>query len=644
MSAKIPRCLIILSFFIPTNLCLAQKIEIKPYVSGINQPIDVKHCGDDRLFIADRAGRIRIISADTLQTTPFLNITSKISSTNSEEGFLGFAFSPNYKTDRKFYVNYTANIGSQLTTIIEEYKVSVADSNVADPSSALVILTQPQPFTNHNGGNMMFGSDGYLYINLGDGGSGGDPAGNGQNIDTLLGKILRIDISSSSPASRYSIPSTNPFSSASPPVKREIWAYGLRNPWRSSFDRITHDLWIADVGQNKVEEIDFQQAGLAGGRNYGWNIVEGDSCFQPSTGCNKSGITMPVYEYFHNGLSESITGGYVYRSAQSKSLFGMYIFADYVQKFIDGFMLSADATGGTITHLLTAAQNTGNPISFGEDRYGDQYILFGGINTVFKFQDSSHLRKPKAFFTPIAQGDGSYLLEGLQGRNLTYQWIKDVVIIPGATFPDLILNAAGTYSLIVTNELGFSDTSSSFAFGALPLALKNFTAIRKSPGIVLLQWQTAAEENIKGFHVQRRMNYETTFSTISFVPAYGNPGIDHQYLYTDSAVSANTIYYRLQIVNRDGSINYSDIRIISGNDPKQFLLYPNPAHGQITIFLNDSHPVELSIFDYAGRKVKREQLTQQTNHISLTGFRGVYFFQLTGNAVTNPYREKIIIQ
>jgi hypothetical protein len=352
---------------------------------------------------------------------------------------------------------------------------------------------------------------------------------------------------------------------------------------------------------------------------------------------------MPVYEYFHNGLSESITGGYVYRSAQSKSLFGMYIFADYVQKFIDGFTLGADATSGVITHLLTAAQNTGNPISFGEDRYGDLYILFGGINTVFKFQDSSHLRKPKAFFTPVAQGDGSYLLQGLQGRNLSYQWLKDNVVIPGGTLPDLLLNAAGTYTLIVTNELGLSDTSSAFSFGALPIALKNFTAVRKSTGTVLIQWQTASEENIKGFYVQRRMNQETAFSTISYVQANGNRRVDNQYLYTDSAASAHTIFYRLQIVNRDGSFNFSDIRIISGNDPKQFLLYPNPVHGQINIFLNDGRPMELNIYDYAGRKVKHQKLMQQTNQISLTGLRGVYFFQLTANDGANTYREKIII-
>lgn len=647
MMTNVPCCLFTLLFFISGNLCLSQKIEIKAYVAGINQPIEVKHCGDDRLFVADRAGRIRIISADTLNAVPFLSITSKISSTGSEEGFLGFAFSPNYKTDRKFYVNYTSNIASQLTTVIEEYKVSLADSNIADPSSALTILTQTQPFSNHNGGNMMFGEDGYLYINLGDGGSGGDPSGNGQNINTLLGKILRIDVSNSSVATPYTIPPSNPFVSSAPPVKKEIWAYGLRNPWRSSFDRITNDLWIADVGQNKVEEVDYQPAGLAGGRNYGWNIVEGDSCYNPPTGCNKSGITMPVYEYFHNGSSESITGGYVYRSVQSKSLFGMYIFADYVQKFIEGFTLNGAGTGGTITHLITAAQSTGNPISFGEDTYGDMYILFGGINTVYKFQDSSYLRTPKAFFIPVLQGDGSYLLQGLAGKNITYQWLNNGTVVPGATSPDFLINASGNYALKVTNTLGLSDTSSIFVFGALPLGLKDFTALRITQDRVSMQWETSQEINIRGFKIQRKSDNGSTFSTIATIPGKGingNPNTGFQYEFVDSTATANTIFYRLQVLNRDGSFSYSSIRIIKKNNLRSFIIYPNPSHGLLTILLKDFvNPIQLIIYDFAGRKVRQQNLDQQLTNISLPTFKGVYFLQLNDGG-KNVGREKVIVE
>src|SRR5258708_2424696 len=296
-------CIFIGFLFLASQQAIAQKVAAIPYVSGTNAPIDLKNCGDDRLFVAERGGRIRVINADgTLSTTPFLDITAKIcSATRREEGFLGIAFSPTYKTDGKFYVDYTGFISGQLTTFVEEYKVSAADSNVADPSSALTLLTQSQPFTNHNGGNLMFGKDGYLYINLGDGGSGGDPDGNGQNKTTFLGKILRIAVSNSSIAQPYVIPSSNPFyNDTTTGIKKEIWTYGVRNPWRSSVDRLTGDLLIADVGQNKVEEIDFQNANGPGGRNYGCNIVEGVSCYDPSTGCDKTGIQMPIYDYCHN--------------------------------------------------------------------------------------------------------------------------------------------------------------------------------------------------------------------------------------------------------------------------------------------------------------------------------------------------------
>ena len=431
-------------FFFVTSLQIeAQKLAVIPYVSGIISPIDVKNCGDDRLFIAERGGRIRVINADgTLRTTPFLDFTSKISSAVGEEGFLGMAFSPNYKNDRKFYVDYTANLSGRLSIVVEEYKVSTADSNIADVSSALTILTQSS--AGHMAGNLMFGKDGYLYINLGDGGDHGDPDGNGQNKNTYLGKILRIDVSNSSTLQPYIVPSTNPFyNDPTPGIKKEIWAYGLRNPWRSSVDRLTGDLLIADVGEYKVEEIDFQNAGDAGGRNYGWNIVEGNLCYQPPLGCNKTGITLPVYEYLHNGGGASVTGGYVYRSAQSKSLWGQYIFADFVSKWIDAFRLSAGTVSSGLNHLITSAQATGAPISFGEDKYGVQYILFYANGTVYKLQDTSYVRLPKAYFTVVDRGGGLFLFRGLEGKNLTYKWLRNNSVIPEAVSPHFTTSVQG---------------------------------------------------------------------------------------------------------------------------------------------------------------------------------------------------------
>ena len=631
---------------------LAQKLAAIPYVSGTVSPIDIKNCDDDRLFVVERGGRIRIINADsTLRSAPFLDITSKISSaTEGEEGLLGLAFSPAYKTDGKFYVDYTGHLAGQLTTFVEEYKVSAADSNVADPSSALTLLTQSQPFTNHNGGNLMFDKEGYLYINLGDGGSGGDPYGNGQNKKTFLAKILRIDIKNSSSAQPYVIPPTNPFyNDTTTGIKKEIWAYGVRNPFRSSVDRLTGDLLIADVGQNKVEEVDFQKANdAAGGRNYGWNIVEGDSCYNPASGCNKTGITMPIYEYFHNGGGGAIIGGYVTRSAQSKSLWGQYIFTDEILKFVDGFNLQNGVVSGNVNHFITAAQATGNPVSFGEDRYGDQYIIFYGNGTVYKLQDTSYLRRPKAYFTPINQSNNSFLLEGLQGKNLTYQWLKDSVDIPGATLPDYTTSDIGSYTLEVTNSLGFKDTSDAFLLGS-SLNLASFTAHKIPGGLIRLDWETATELNISGYTIQRRKNNEINFSDVGFVASKSIDGFSNKtidYTFNDSSVLNYTkIFYRLQIEHVDGSFTYSNIVFINADETKNgYIIFPNPAKGQIQIYLNEfTQPVLLVIYDNTGKKIKQQTIDQQSATVDLPVSRGLYIVQLSNINGDNKVRKKIVV-
>ena len=574
---------------------------------------------------------IRIINADgTLRPTPFLDITSKIFAVGSEEGFLGIVFSPDYKTSGKFYVDYTASISGQVTTIIEEYKANVADSNVADVSSALIILTQSQPYTNHKGGNLMFGKDGYLYINFGDGGSEGDPDGMGQNKNTFLGKILRIDVSNSSLAQPYVVPATNPFyNDATPGIKKEIWAYGVRNPWRSSVDRLTGDLWIADVGQDAIEEVDYQPANDAGGRNYGWNIMEGNSCYLPATGCNMAGLTLPVYDYPHS-LGHSVTGGYVYRSAQSKALFGTYIFGDYVSRWIDGITQSGGILSGSVNHLITSGFATGNPISFGEDNYGDQYILFDGDGTVYKLEDTSYLRRPKAYFTPVNQGGGSFLLNGLQGRNLTYQWLRNNATIPGAISPDYTTSVTGNYTLVVTNTLSFSDTSDVFTLGALPVSLTSFTAQKIPAGKIRLVWKTASEQNISGYTILRKRNNEANFSNIGFVESKSLHGISNSeldYTFTDSsALSNTTLFYRLQIENTDGSYTWSDIRTITtGGNTNTFTFSPNPAKGQVQIYLdNFTYPLILVIYDNSGKKVKEQLLNQQSTTVGLPVSKGIY--------------------
>ena len=254
---------------------------------------------------------------------PFLYIESIVSSIG-ERGLLSVAFHPNYKNNGNFYVNYTNTIGD---TVVARYSVS-ADPNVADRDSSIILLTIPQPFSNHNGGGLQFGPDDYLYIGMGDGGSAGDPQNNAQNKGSLLGKILRIDVDSSFP---YAIPSGNPFV-GNPLARDEIWALGLRNPWRFSFDRLTGDLFIADVGQGSWEELNFQLVKSSGGENYGWRMMEGSQCFNPPANCNDGTLTLPILEYDHT-LGCSITGGFRYRGNSNPQLYGIYIYGDFIGLF-----------------------------------------------------------------------------------------------------------------------------------------------------------------------------------------------------------------------------------------------------------------------------------------------------------------------
>ncbi|MGH7455580.1 MAG: PQQ-dependent sugar dehydrogenase, partial [bacterium] len=277
-----------------------------------SSPVDLQHPGDgtDRIFVVEQAGIIRVFenAATATSARTFLDIRPKVDF-NGEKGLLGLAFHPNYQTNGYFYVNYVAS--SPRRTIIARYRVSATDPNQAVADSESVILTFNQPFDNHNGGQITFGDDGYLYIATGDGGSAGDPQGNGQSLQTLLGKILRIDVDTAAGGRNYGIPGDNPFAGNTAGNREEIYAYGLRNPWRMSFDRTTGWLWAADVGQGRFEEIDL----ITNGGNYGWKIMEGNSCFSPSTGCNMTSLINPIWDYGRS-LGASVTGGYVYRGAK----------------------------------------------------------------------------------------------------------------------------------------------------------------------------------------------------------------------------------------------------------------------------------------------------------------------------------------
>jgi glucose/arabinose dehydrogenase len=333
-------------------------------VAGLRAPLDLQSVPGDaeRLYVVEQGGRIRVVRNGQVAAT-FLDIAGRLSS-GGERGLLGLAFHPQFATNRRFFVNYTNPAGD---THISEFRASSADA--ADPASERILLEVGQPFANHNGGGLAFDNAGRLLIALGDGGSGGDPLNNGQKLGTLLGKILRVDVDAGSP---YAVPADNPFRATAGALP-EIWAYGLRNPFRIAIDRPTGDLYIGDVGQNAVEEIDVDPGSRRGGLNYGWRITEGSRCFNPSSGCDTSGITMPIYEYSH-GEGCSVTGGVVYRGCRVPALAGTYFFADYCTAFVRSLRF-ANGQATELRDWTSGLRGLDSPTSFGLDAAGEIYIV-----------------------------------------------------------------------------------------------------------------------------------------------------------------------------------------------------------------------------------------------------------------------------
>ena len=340
----------------------------RPVVDGLTAPLGITHSGDatGRLFVVEQGGRIRIFQGGSLLTRAFLDISDLVSTGGSEQGLLGLAFHPDYAQNGQFFINYTDLNGD---TVIARFLVSPDDPDQAARATQTRLLSIRQPYGNHNGGVLAFGPDGYLYAGLGDGGSAGDPQGNGQSLETLLGKILRLDIDGGEP---YAIPTDNPFVTGG--GRAEIWAYGLRNPWRFSFDRLTGDLYVGDVGQNQWEEIHFQPAGSQGGENYGWNYYEGRHIYAGEPPANLA-LETPVAEYAHD-QGCSVTGGVVYRGENLPEWKGIYLFGDYCSGQVWGLLRMPDGTW----RQQVLFSGMGRISSFGEDQSGEVYLIdHGGV-------------------------------------------------------------------------------------------------------------------------------------------------------------------------------------------------------------------------------------------------------------------------
>ncbi|HEY3131945.1 MAG TPA: PQQ-dependent sugar dehydrogenase [Acidobacteriota bacterium] len=537
-------------------------VRLETVISGLTEPTFVTHAGDGsgRLFVLEQRGRIRIYKAGQLLTTPFLDISALVTY-GGERGLLGLAFHPSYKTNGRFFINYTRTSGGQLRTVIAEYRVSSSNADVADPTEKL-ILTFDQPFENHNGGMLAFGPEGYLYIGTGDGGSGGDPQNNGQRLDTLLAKLLRIDIDSASP---YAVPRDNPFVGRAG-ARGEIWAYGLRNPWRFSFDRPAGRLFLADVGQDTVEEVDL----VVRGGNYGWRIMEGDICFSPPSNCDQSALVMPIATYRHTvpPRGRSVTGGYVYRGPQDSPWKGAYFFGDFVSTQLWSL---TENSGGTWTQ--TEILNTGlNISSFGEDERGELYVVnLGGVGqatgSVHRMLFGSTL-----VFPQVADGGGyttTFTVTNTQLNNAS------------ATLR--FFNPDGTTRQVTLADLG---TASSFSFQVPAGGTRVFATTGLSPtgtvGMALLEsippvgavstfrlssggsLRTVAAVLNSGF-VRRATLPVNTVPPANTGVAIANPG-------------SAPVNVRLTLVNREGIV-------VASVDLPQ--LNPLPPKGQVAVFVTE---------------------------------------------------------
>jgi glucose/arabinose dehydrogenase len=449
--------LLLTSCFI--SLTFAQDITLEPFATGLSNPVNVKHSGDDRLFVAERSGSIKIINPDgSVNATNFLNIDGRVTNSGGEQGLLAIAFHPNYANNGFFYVNYIAN---DENTVISKFTRS--SSGVADPNSELILLNITQPFVNHNGGDMHFGPDGYLYITLGDGGAVGDPGNRAQNLTTFLGKILRIDVDATD-MGNYGIPIDNPFIDNSSALN-EIWSYGLRNTWKFSFDRTTGDLWSADVGESQIEEINKADASSSGGENYGWKCFEGNSTFSSQTSCNTITHHLPVAQYTHSSTGGcSITGGYVYRGSMQSSLQGLYFFADFCSDDI-GFVEETTPNNYEISFIENLS---GLGISaFGEDVNGELYVVSLFLGAIFKLNEDNlsvknqSINTIKMYPNPVQETLSFDFVNTLnQVKSITIYGTKGKLIASYSNFEDQLITiptaylTTGFYIVEISNTQG----------------------------------------------------------------------------------------------------------------------------------------------------------------------------------------------
>lgn len=438
-------CLIIsLLIFSFTSAQVNQpKVNPVAFANGFVRPVDISSAGDSRLFITEQSGRIFIVdSMGNTLPNPFLDIRSKVKSSGNEQGLLGLSFHPNYAQNGYFYVNYTKNNDS---TVVARYSVNAANPNLANPNSEFILMTVYQPFSNHNAGDLAFGPDGFLYIGMGDGGWANDPGNRAQNGMEILGKMLRIDVDTTQGNLNYGIPPSNPFVQNAN-VRSEIWALGLRNPWRFSFDSKTGDFWIADVGQDDWEEIDFQPATSTGGENYGWRCYEGNAAFNTS-GCGPmNNYTFPIHEYANSSIIGcSITGGFVYRGGLFELMIGHYVYADFCSGNI--WSIHQDKNGTWVN----TSQGQHIPMqysTFGENNKGEIFMSGLSNGIIYRIEELCSELLPELI---LNQDTLKAQFKKTLPAGLVFSWYLNDTLIAGATNQTYIPTKKGDYKIRVSN-------------------------------------------------------------------------------------------------------------------------------------------------------------------------------------------------
>lgn len=637
--------------------------EAFPNLPNLSGPVDIRNSGDctNRIFIVEQAGRIKVFEnkADVSSVKVFLDITDRVLF-GGEQGLLGLDFHPDYENNGYFYVNYTAD--NPRRTIVSRFQVSSENPDSAVKTSEFQLLTFNQPYSNHNGGWIGFGpNDGYLYIATGDGGSGGDPLNNSQTITNLLGKILRIDVDNQDTGLNYSIPMDNPFFDSTGTVAKEIYAWGLRNPWRCSFDPVTGWLWAADVGQSSREEVNV----IINGGNYGWRCYEGIIPYN-TVGCEQAAFyEFPVYDYPRSD-GYSVTGGHVYRGPNQPSLEGQYIYADWGSRNV--WALTYD--GNTIfNQFLFNLPSGSSPTSFGVDEAGELYIVGG--SRIRKLVPTASIVAPSGLTANATQPsivelnwtdnsnneDGFRVERSAEGGNFE---LVGTTASDATSFEDT-LSILGEYQYRI-NAFHASDQSgytniACVTVSVVPVEISLFTIkIETTEDFVALQWETSSEINNRGFEIERKAIQSgsrsnlTDFEKIGFVEGKGTTTEKSIYTYIDNFNYngfSGKVYYRLKQIDFDGSYSYSgtisaDIELTK----KDYFLeqnFPNPFNPSTSVrfHIPEESKVSIQIVNSLGEvvanltnEVKQSGVHTQTWNASNVS-SGIYFIRINAQSTVS---------